>query len=126
MYGISPKLPLAVDDVDGTYTLNKTLIETVKQNLKNLLLTAPGERVMEPDFGVGLKKYLFDPSNYGIESDIESRILIQSKRYLPFVEIEEISFDTAEQSEEILNIHIRYIITPIETPDVLVLNSDLN
>ena len=126
MYGISPKLPLAVDDVDGTYTLNKTLIETVKQNLKNLLLTAPGERVMEPDFGVGLKKYLFDPSNYGIESDIESRILMQSKRYLPFIQIEEISFDTAKQSEEILNIHINYIITPIETSDVLVLNSDLN
>ena len=35
--------------------LIKTVKDNVKQNLKMLLFTAPGERVMLPDYGVGLK-----------------------------------------------------------------------
>jgi len=37
-----------------------TVKEQVKSNLINLLLTERGERVNEPNFGVGLKKLLFE------------------------------------------------------------------
>lgn len=67
--GLDAKLPLLVDDVYSFYGLNKTVKDNVKQNLKMLLFTAPGERVMLPDYGVGLKNYLFenDPEIYIIE-----------------------------------------------------------
>ena len=55
----SPKLPLTSTDEDGPWGLNKTLLETTKQNFKNLLLTNPGERVMDTFFGVGLSRFLF-------------------------------------------------------------------
>mgnify|MGYP000439218146 FL=1 len=58
MAGLSPKLPLTKDPQDG-YALNKEYVELVQQNLKMILLTAPGERIMEPEFGVGLRNYLF-------------------------------------------------------------------
>ena len=29
----------------------------IKQNLKMLILTNPGERVMDPEFGVGIKQF---------------------------------------------------------------------
>ena len=54
MAGISPKLPISKNKEDG-YTLTKTYLESTQQNLKNLLLTVPGERMMDPDFGVGMK-----------------------------------------------------------------------
>ena len=38
MAGLSPKLPLQRDQVDGFYSLNKTHVELVKQNFKMLLL----------------------------------------------------------------------------------------
>ena len=38
----------------------QTLKDQVKSNLINVLLTQQGERVMEPDFGVGLKHLLFE------------------------------------------------------------------
>ena len=57
MNGIGPKLPLQRDDVYGNYTLISSYAEEIKQNFKNLLLTAPGERMMNPDFGVGLRNY---------------------------------------------------------------------
>ena len=68
LQGISPKLPLTYSKTDGPYLLNKNLKETVKQNFKMLVLTSPGERVMVPDFGVGLRNFLFeamDDSTYG-------------------------------------------------------------
>jgi len=37
----------------------QTLKQQVKSNLINLLLTQAGERINEPNFGVGLKHYLF-------------------------------------------------------------------
>ena len=58
MIGISPKLPLRVDSVDGFYALTKKITETLQQNLKMLVLTAPGERMMNPEFGVFLKMHL--------------------------------------------------------------------
>ena len=61
MNGIGPKLPLQRDDINGNYSLITSYAEEVKQNFKNLLLTAPGERMMNPDFGVGLRNFLFEP-----------------------------------------------------------------
>jgi phage baseplate assembly protein W len=51
--GISAKLPLAYPKSDGPYLLTKDLTENTKQNLKTLIFTNPGERVMILDFGVG-------------------------------------------------------------------------
>ena len=86
-YGISVKFPLSLDVNDGAYTLNKTIKESVKQNFKNLLLTSPGERIMDPNFGVGLRNFLFENSDDFTSNDIESKIREQIDIYLPFIDI---------------------------------------
>ena len=58
--GLSPKLPLQLDSMMGSYALNKTDKGVIKQNFKNLLLTNPGERIMDVRFGVGLSRFLFE------------------------------------------------------------------
>ena len=63
LQGISPRIPLVYDQTDGPYQLNKTLKETFRQNLRMLLLTMPGERIMVPEFGVGIYGFLFDGIN---------------------------------------------------------------
>ena len=35
----------------------------IQQSIRIILGTAPGERVMRPDFGAGLKQLLFEPMN---------------------------------------------------------------
>ena len=62
MASLSVALPLQVDDSDG-FVMNKSIGAVVKQNLKMLILTIPGERVMEPNFGAGIARYLFE--NFG-------------------------------------------------------------
>mgnify|MGYP006108703563 CR=1 FL=1 len=89
--GLSPVAPLTIDSKDGI-KLNKNYHDLVVQNLKMLLLTSPGERIMIPDFGCGVRRFLFEmdhPSTYGTLSGI---IYKQASRWLPYLEILDIKF----------------------------------
>lgn len=99
MSGISPKLPLYIDPVDGI-ALNKTLKQMTRQNLKMIILTSPGERIMHPKFGVGLRRYLFMNNTQSTLSDINRKIEEQVRTYLPSVRIRSIKF-LSENGEEI-------------------------
>ena len=99
MSGISPKLPLYTDPVDGI-ALNKTLKQMTRQNLKMIILTSPGERIMHPKFGVGLKRYLFMNNTSRTLSDIKRKIEEQARIYLPTVNIRSIKF-LSENGEEV-------------------------
>ena len=82
MNGLSVKLPLTYNNIQG-YAMNTNYLDLAKQNLKMVVLTEPGERVMIPTFGVGLKRRLFE-SRKNIESvknEIKDKIL-QNKQVL--------------------------------------------
>ena len=99
MSGISPKLPLYIDPVDGI-ALNKTLKQMARQNLKMIILTSPGERIMHPKFGVGLRRYLFMNNTQSTLSNMSRKIEEQVRTYLPSVRIRSIKF-LSENGEEI-------------------------
>ena len=88
-YGISPKLPLLKDPDDG-YALNKTYEDITMQNLKMIVLTSPGERIMEPEFGVGLRNFLFENLDERTYSQIRANIIKQTNKYMPFIAIDNI------------------------------------
>ena len=69
MASYAVKLPLTQDTGDA-YTMIKRIKALVKQNVKMLILTNPGERVMEPNYGVGIRQFLFE----NFESDVFARI----------------------------------------------------
>jgi phage baseplate assembly protein W len=85
--GLAVALPLYIDSVDGAYGLHKGLIDMAEQNLKMIILTSPGERVMEPNFGVGIRSYLFAQNTPGTIATIKSRITNQVATYLPYIVI---------------------------------------
>jgi len=91
MSGISPKLPLSRDPEDG-FALNKTLKAVARQNLKMLILTSPGERMMIPEFGVGLRNYLFENATDDVFFTLRGNITDQARRYLPYITINSVNF----------------------------------
>tara|TARA_R110000824_G_scaffold164077_3_gene340085 strand:- start:10688 stop:11089 length:402 start_codon:yes stop_codon:yes gene_type:complete len=121
--GISVKLPLTYSQEEGPYKLNKTLGDVVKQNFKNLILTIPGERVMIPDFGVGLYRILFEPMNSVTYQDISAKVYKQTSKYMPFIDIESIRFDTHDQDSSLdmnqVKVIIQYNIGSLNARDVL-------
>jgi len=130
MSGISPKFPLRSDRVDGSYQLNKTIIESVRQNLKNLILTSPGEKVMDPEFGVGVQRILFENFSDPAVSNIKNRITSQVRKYMPFVEVLDIDTSMGDpilgEPEELLKVKVRFIVKPLNQIDILIINSNSN
>ena len=111
-------LPLVLDSRDG-YAMLKSLRNVIKQNLKMLILTNPGERIMEPDFGVGLKRYLFENYGTGVEAQIDTKIREQAAIYLPAVKIIQVYFGTTDPDNNFLAISINYSIPDIGAKELL-------
>jgi phage baseplate assembly protein W len=121
--GFGPKVPLNVSKAENGLALTKTLAENTKQNLKNIILTSPGERVMIPDFGVGMRKFLFRNDSPEVYSELRSRIVSQIETYLPAVMIKDLNVFSEGQ---VLNIRLTYFIDGILSDDILNLSLDLN
>ena len=131
MPGLSPKLPLHIDQIDG-YGLNKDFKEVTRQNLKMVILTNPGERIMIPDFGVGIRTYLFANTTQTTFNTIRKRINNQVTKYLPYISIQEIKFLSERNdfiqaniepstSSNYLQIQIKYQIPSVFISDELLL-----
>jgi phage baseplate assembly protein W len=84
----------------------RTLKEQVKSNLINVLLTKPGERVMEPNFGVGLKFYLFE-QNINLDN-LKDKINDQINIYVPEISLLDVIVDFIDH-EHLLFIKIIYV-----------------
>jgi phage baseplate assembly protein W len=116
-FGFGPSLPISFNDTDGI-SLIKTSRELVKQNFKNLILTNPGERIMDSKFGVGVYK-LFEGFSEETKASIHSRILQQVLIYLPYIEVKKIDFEENEAYPNGLLLRISYFIKPLSVRDVL-------
>lgn len=82
--------------------------EKVRQSIGIILETEPGERVMRPTFGCGLRRYLMKPNNTAtralIKNDVE-RALTQSE---PRIRLEEVRIEPGDDPALVL-IEISYI-----------------
>ena len=127
MQGYSPKLPLVLDPTDGPYRLTRSIKEVVAQNLKMLVLTSPGERVMEPNFGVGLYNFLFELNTQHTQTSISDKIRQQVKRYMPFIGKMKIQFgepDELEMDRNSLVVVLTYAIPSLGDTDILTVSID--
>ena len=107
--GLSIALPLSLDEKDGPYKGNVTLDEVAQQNIKMIVLTSPGERVMEPDFGVGIRNYLFEQETPFLVSKIRTRIGTQVEKYAPFIKIRELNINI-DSDNGFLSVEIKYAV----------------
>tara|TARA_R110000744_G_scaffold266060_3_gene380064 strand:+ start:569 stop:937 length:369 start_codon:yes stop_codon:yes gene_type:complete len=118
MSSLSVKLPITRNTADG-FTMIRDFQTLVRQNFKMLILTAPGERVMEPEFGVGLRNFLFENFNNSVFVEIKSEIIKQTAIFLPVISILEINFDTSNPDANILGIKILYSLPDVGITDLL-------
>ena len=115
---VSIGVAFPLDDVN-LFSGTQTIEEQVKSNLLNVLLTAKGERINQPNFGVGLKYLLF-------ESDIDEEEIAdildqQIKTYIPEISILETKVEPMED-EHLLYIKITYRFNSDGTDDSIQIN----
>ena len=69
----------------------ESIREQLKTNLLNLLLTERGERINRPDYGIGLKKLLFEPR---INKEYLTELIANKVRtYIPDLLVSNIVFN---------------------------------
>lgn len=121
--GISPSLPLIQNPTDG-FKMHKDYISSTSQNIKMLLLTAPGERIMYPTFGVGLRNYLFENAIQETYDEIREKIQEQLLTWMPFVELLSVEFRESDvpSSAASIEMDMKYKITPLDLFASIALN----
>jgi len=117
MASLAIRLPLTKSDINS-YTMIRNFKDLIKQNLKMLCLTNPGERVMEPRFGAGIPTFLFLNYSEQVHARIDSAIREQANLYLPVVAIQNISTAMDPETSS-LSIELRYEIPQLGVKDLL-------
>jgi hypothetical protein len=71
----------------GLFPQSETTLEQAGSNIKNLLLTSKGERVMQPDFGSRLRELLFEQYTEDLSEKIKEEIQEAMSTWLPYIDI---------------------------------------
>lgn len=100
---------------DGRTATPASDAEHVRDELLQLLLTNPGERLFLPEFGGGVRKLVFEPASDVLRGVVKARITNGLSRWLGHrltVELIDVVFDDAVAS---LEVTVKY--RPAGSPD---------
>lgn len=80
----------------------------VRDMIELLLFTAPGERVMRPDFGCGLLNLTFEPNSPELAATLQISIQAQLQRWLGDI-ITAVALDVTSTGD-VLRVTISYVV----------------
>lgn len=102
-------------DARGKAALMVSQEEDIEESLRILLSTVPGERVMQPTYGCGLHRMVFESINESTLTEIRSLV---EKAVLFFevrITLEHLEIDTAELMDGVLYLRLDYTIRTTNT-----------
>jgi len=102
--GISIQSPLRRHPVDGFWERTTTSLDTAKADLRNLLLTVPGERLMVPDLGLSPKRELFE--NIFDKEAYSDKVHAQVSKYMPYIVVNQIIITTMDDDPSMPAYHV--------------------
>ena len=105
---------------EGYFLSTTTTIEAVKNNVKLLLSTDKGERIFQPNLGIGLRRFLFEPITGETTLAIQNEIIDTFNFWLPFITVKYIQVETTSADGTNLNqISINVIFNLDKDPNTL-------
>ncbi len=100
--------PVSLDPYKGSVT-TAAFDDDVKQAIRIILGTSPGERVMHPNFGCGIYDLAFEIIDSATLVRIKNLVEDALTRYEPRIElIDEVQVDPYRAEEGILDVHVVY------------------
>ena len=107
---IGLSFPLRRDKFND-FAMTKNSLEQAQHNLKNLLLTFPGERVGQPEFGSRLREFCFEQIDDELPERIEEEVKRAVSVWLPYINIIEIATLTEDGDKNKIFVKIKYSTT---------------
>ena len=91
------------DGIEGWFASTTTTIKAVKNNIRNLLNTHKGERYMQPNIGLNLRKFQFEQFTDELRLQIENDILDTFEFWLPFVQVRDLKVQMSDATAGSVN-----------------------
>ena len=82
-------------DVAGLYD-----IESIKNSIANALLTSPGEKILNPEFGIDLRRFIFEPVDIFTTQEIRADIEENLPNFEPRIELEKVDVQALEDQQQ--------------------------
>jgi phage baseplate assembly protein W len=79
---------------------NYLSIDQAVSNVKNLILTVKGERVMHPNFGTNIRRFMFEPNYPNLREAVLSEIRDAIAFWLPYIIISDASTEIPKNPQE--------------------------
>jgi phage baseplate assembly protein W len=100
----------------GVFNSTYSTKDQIKSNLVNLLLTSIGERVMNPNFGTELRRFLFEGITDNNIELLRESLLNSITIYVPGITVT--SIDVAPNADyNLIDLSVNYLIDISQTPD---------
>jgi phage baseplate assembly protein W len=102
------------------FNLSYSTEEQALSNLKNLILTRQGERIMQPLFGTNLQDSLFEQNDDLLKSSIRDSITDAVEFWLPYIAISELNVETVlavgnSKEEHGVTISMKVLVNGVES-----------
>ena len=89
--------------------------EDIRQAIRIILETTPGERVMRPDFGAGLRAMVFEPVNTATLALLRQRVEQALVVWEPRINVREVGVSLSGDTNNRLDIDIGYEVRATNT-----------
>lgn len=115
--GVGVKIPFSSESVFSSVYTTK---EQTKYNLINYILTDPGERPMNPSFGLGLRSRLFESISEDSADSIKQSIQSQVEANFPNVQVKNVDV-IPDPNNSTITIEMNYTIRSSKETDGILL-----
>lgn len=88
--------------------------DAVKRAIRNLILTDPGERLMQPNLGAGIREMLFENMTPGTLKLIEERVTDTIRIYEPRAELLDVAVENIDEQK--VNVTVLFYVVNVEQP----------
>ena len=92
--------------------------DSVKESIKNLILTDPGERLMQPFIGGGIRALLFENITPAVIKIIEDRVRTTVEIYEPRAELMDVTVSSNIDDNQV-GVTVRFYVQSQQQPIVL-------
>jgi phage baseplate assembly protein W len=95
--------------IDGTGAVAEAVYEEdIREAIRIILGTNPGERVMRPDFGAGLDQFVFEPVNVALVTRVQRQVRDALVTWEPRIDVEDVTVTPQGSSPAVLFVEVTY------------------
>ncbi len=93
-----------------------TLEQSVRDSIRIILMTSPGEQLMRPRYGAGLQNFLDEGNTVALRAQIQTTILQSLQNYENRITLDAVDVDPVPNAPAQVQVQIHYRLLRTNTP----------